>query len=157
MKKHRIDWPSFSASIALILAACIPLILFPESGGRFLTGLYGTVSQKFGFLYLLAGIAVLIFLTWLALGKYGKVRLASGDEEPEFSTLSWTAMLFCAGVGAGLMYWAPIEWGYYYDAPPFGVEARSAEAAEWASTYGIFHWGPTAWAIYCLTTKRGTP
>jgi len=51
-----------------------------------------------------------------------------------------------------LMYWAPIEWGYYYGAPPFGVEARSALAAEWASTYGIFHWGPTAWAIYCLPT-----
>jgi BCCT family betaine/carnitine transporter len=23
---------------------------------------------------------------------------------------------------------------------------------EWASTYGIFHWGPTAWAFYCLPT-----
>ena len=50
------------------------------------------------------------------------------------------------------MAWAPIEWGYYYDAPPFGVAPRSTMAAEWASTYGIFHWGPTAWAIYCLPT-----
>ena len=31
-----------------------------------------------------------------------------------------------------------------------GVEPRSAEAIEWASTYGIFHWGPTGWAFYCL-------
>lgn len=152
MSKHRIDWPSFSASIAVILLVCVPLALFPQSGGAFLVSLYGNVSNQFGFLYLLAGVAVLIFLTWLALGPYGKVRLASADEGPEFGTLSWTAMLFCAGVGAGLMYWAPIEWGYYYDAPPFGLEARSAAAAEWASTYGIFHWGPTAWAIYCLPT-----
>ena len=50
------------------------------------------------------------------------------------------------------MFWAPIEWGYYYGAPPFGAEPYSAEAAEWASTYGIFHWGPTAWAFYCLPT-----
>jgi len=152
MKKQRLDRPSFISSIALILAACVPLFLFPETGSEFLIGVYGQVSSHFGFLYLLSGMAVLIFLLWLALGPYGKVRLSSEDEEPEFSTLSWTAMLFCAGVGAGLMYWAPIEWGYYYGAPPFGVEPRSAEAAEWASTYGIFHWGPTAWALYCLPT-----
>jgi BCCT family betaine/carnitine transporter len=59
-------------------------------------------------------------------------------------------MLFCAGIGAGLMYWCVIEWSYYFDAPPFGVEPHSAAAAEWASTYGMFHWGITAWAFYCL-------
>lgn len=152
MNRKKVDWPGFTAAVALILAACIPLLLFPESGGQFLVELYSQVTTHFGFLYLLAGVAVLIFLLWLALGRFGKVRLAAGDEDIEFSTLSWTAMLFCAGVGAGLMYWAPIEWGYYYGAPPFGAEPRSPEAAEWASTFGIFHWGPTAWALYCLPT-----
>jgi BCCT family betaine/carnitine transporter len=152
MKNHKVDWPGFSASIAVILAVCIPLLLFPESGGKFLVNLYGNVTSHFGFLYLLSGMAVLVFLLWLALGPYGKARLAAGDEEPDFSTLSWVAMLFCAGVGAGLMYWAPIEWGYYYDSPPFGAEPRSVEAAKWASPYGIFPWGPTAWALYCLPT-----
>lgn len=150
--KQRIDWPSFFASIAVILAACIPLFLFPESGGEFLKGMYGRVTTYFGFLYLMSGLAVLVFLSWLALGRYGNVRLAADDEPPEFSTLSWTAMLFCAGVGAGLLFWAPIEWGHYYNSPPFGAEPRSADAAEWASAYGIFHWGPTAWAFYCLPT-----
>jgi BCCT family betaine/carnitine transporter len=152
VSRHTVDIPSFSASIAVILMACLPLIMFPESGGEYLNGLYRDITGYFGFLYLLSGVAVLLFLLWLAFGPYGKVRLAAGDEKPEFSTLSWTAMLFCAGVGAGLLYWAPIEWGHYYGAPPFGVEARSPEAAEWASAYGIFHWGPTAWAIYCLPT-----
>ena len=59
-------------------------------------------------------------------------------------------MLFCAGVGAGLMYWCATEWAYYFEAPPFGAEPRSPAAAEWASTYGLFHWGFTAWAFYCL-------
>jgi BCCT family betaine/carnitine transporter len=152
MKNSRIDWPGFLASIGVILAACIPLILFPESGSEFLVRTYSFLTRQFGFLYLLAGIAVLVFLLWLALGPYGRIRLAAADEKPEFSTLSWTAMLFCAGVGAGLMFWAPIEWGHYYGAPPFGVEPRSVAAAEWAASYGIFHWGPTAWAFYCLPT-----
>ena len=149
---HKIDWPSFLASLAIILMVSIPLLIFPESGGDFLVNLYSMVSRELGFLYLLAGLAVIVLLLWLALGRYGSVRLASGDEEPEFSDFSWIAMLFCAGIGAGLMAWAPIEWGYYYGAPPMGAEPFSVEAAEWASTYGIFHWGPTAWAFYCLPT-----
>ena len=68
---QRIDWPSFSASIAVILAVSVPLILFPESGGAFLTGLYGKVTTYFGFVYLMSGLAVLIFLAWLAFGPYG--------------------------------------------------------------------------------------
>ena len=137
MKAAKIDWPGFVASIGLILLACVPLLLFPESGGEFLGRVYSLMTTHFGFLYLLSGFAVLAFLLWLALGPYGRVRLAVKDEKPEFSTLSWTVMLFCA----------PIEWGYYYGAPPFGVEPNSGSAAEWASTYGIFHWGPTAWAF----------
>lgn len=34
-------WPGFIASIAVILAVCIPLLLFPESGGKFLVNLHG--------------------------------------------------------------------------------------------------------------------
>jgi BCCT family betaine/carnitine transporter len=150
--RHEIDWPSFSAAVAIILLVSIPLVLFPESGSKILTTIYGFISSQFGFLYLLAGIAVMGFLLWLALSRYGKIRLASGDEQAEFSDTSWAAMLFCAGVGAGLMYWAPIEWAYYFQSPPYGLEPGSTPAVEWASTYGIFHWGPTAWAFYCLPT-----
>jgi len=150
--KQKVDWPSFVASVTMILAASITLVLNPESGAKTLTDLYGFISNQFAFVYLLTGIATLALLIWLAMSRFGKVRLAAGDEQPEFSDLSWAAMLFCAGVGAGLMYWAPLEWAYYIDSPPFGLEAGSNAAAEWASSYGIFHWGPTAWAFYCLPT-----
>jgi BCCT family betaine/carnitine transporter len=152
MSNQKIDWPSFIASVTIILIASITLVLFPENGARHLTNLYDFISGHFAFVYLLAGMATLSLLIWLAASKYGKIRLSAGDEQPEFGNLSWAAMLFCAGVGAGLMYWAPIEWAYYIDTPPFGVEAGSVAAAEWASSYGIFHWGPTAWAFYCLPT-----
>ena len=64
--KHKIDWPSFGASVAIILLVSIPLVLFPESGGKILTELYGFISSKFGFLYLLAGTAVMALMLWLA-------------------------------------------------------------------------------------------
>lgn len=149
-QKHQIDWASFGAAVTIIALSCIPLVLFPEQGERVLLGIYQVISLRLGYLYLVAGLATIAFLAWLAFSRFGRVLLGIEGDRPEFGDLSWAAMLFCAGIGAGLLSWAPIEWGYYYGAPPFGVEPRSAMAAEWASAYGIFHWGPTAWAFYCL-------
>lgn len=148
--RQHIDWSSFGAAAGLIVLACIPLVLYPNSGGAFLLGVYDFIARELGFLYLVAGMATLVFLGWLAFGRYGRVRLAQAGEPPEFGDVSWAAMLFCAGIGAGLLAWAPIEWAYYLDAPPFGAQPRSVAAQEWASSYGIFHWGLTAWAFYCL-------
>jgi BCCT family betaine/carnitine transporter len=148
MEQSKTDWPSFIATIAMILIVCIPLFYLGDSAAPYLQRVYDFISDQFGILYLLAAVATVGFLLWLAFSRFGDVRL--GEDEVEFSQMSWIAMLFCAGIGAGLMYWCVIEWTYYFEAPPFGVEARSTEAAEWASTYGLFHWGVTAWAFYCL-------
>ncbi len=150
MEQSRIDWPSFGVCAAILVFSAIPLVAFPEESGAFLESLYTYIAGEFGVLYLLASVSVISFLAWLAFGRYGKVKLGSDDDKPEFGQLSWIGMLFCAGVGAGLLVWCGTEWAFYYDAPPFGVTPHSPEAAEWASTYGLFHWGFTAWAIYCL-------
>ena len=151
MEQSRVDWPSFGLCAAIILFTAVPLVAFPDESGAFLERLYAYIANEFGVLYLLASVAAIGFLAWLAFSRYGNIQLGDSDDgKPEFSEISWVGMLFCAGVGAGLLYWCGVEWAFYYDAPPFGVEARSAEAAEWASTYGLFHWGFTAWAFYCL-------
>jgi BCCT family betaine/carnitine transporter len=148
MDQSKIDWPSFIATVAMILIVCIPLALAGDTAAVFLQQVYKFISEQFGIMYQLAAVCAVAFLIWLAFSRFGDVRL--GDDEVEFSQMSWIAMLFCAGIGAGLMYWCVIEWSYYYDTPPFGVEPHSTAAAEWASTYGMFHWGVTAWAFYCL-------
>lgn len=147
-----VDKTNFVATLVIILLVSVPLALYPELGARVMQDAYGFIATNFGWLYLLAGVAALLLLLWLAFGRYGAVRLGAAGEKPEFSTYSWVAMLFCAGIGAGLMYWSAIEWAYYYEAPPFGAEPKSVEAAKWASSYGVFHWGIIAWAFYCLPT-----
>ena len=150
MEQSRIDWPSFGACVAIIAVVGITLLVAPDAAADKLNALYEFIAIEFGIFYLLASVAAIGFLVWLASSRFGRVRLGEPDSEPDFRTLSWVAMLFCAGVGAGLMYWCATEWAYYFEAPPFGAAPRSAEAAEWASTYGLFHWGFTAWAFYCL-------
>ncbi|MEE8528004.1 MAG: BCCT family transporter [Gammaproteobacteria bacterium] len=152
MEQKQIDWATFGTCLAIILVVCLPLAVFPGTGGQLILKAYDFIATEFGFLYMLAGVAVMVLLAWLAIGRYGRIVLGTDGDKPEFSDYSWAAMLFCAGVGGGLMFWAPVEWAYYFDSPPFGVEPRSAMAADWASTYGIFHWGPGAWCFYCLPT-----
>lgn len=41
-----------------------------------------------------------------------------------------------------------VEWMYYVKTPPFGIIPDSVQAYEYASSYGMFHWGFSAWAIY---------
>ncbi len=149
---NNIDWTMFAASILTILLVCIPIVAFKEAASTVISSAYDVITNQFGVFYLWYAIGILGFLAWLAFSRYGQVRLGDKDSTPEFKTLSWVGMLFCAGVGAGLLYWAVIEWGYYLDSPPYGLEPRSASATEWAASYGLFHWGITAWALYCLPT-----
>lgn len=152
MEQSKLDRVNFTACVVIIFLVCIPLALSPDTGGRFMTSLYEGIAREFGIFYLLAGVACIAFLVWLGSSRFGNVKLGTAEDAVEFSTLSWVGMLFCAGVGAGLMYWCSIEWASYYTNPPFGVASRSTEAAEWAATYGLFHWGFSAWAFYCLPT-----
>ena len=145
-----IDKVVFGAAMAVVLFSCVPLILFGETIGPEIKAVHAWITLNLGVFYQMATIAVIIFLTWLAFSRFGKIKLGPADEPAEFDMFSWSSMLFCAGIGAGLMYWSVIEWGYYYAAPPYGVEPETTEAITWAASYGIFHWSIPAWCLYCL-------
>ncbi|ASI90360.1 BCCT family transporter [Vibrio mediterranei] len=152
MNRHfkLIDKPTFFGAITLLLSVIIPLIMFPEQGAKIIGQAKLIMTDKFGFLYLALGLAALFFMIFIIFSDIGQIKLGEPDEVPEFATSSWAAMLFCGGIGASILYWGCIEWAYYYQAPPFQLEAGSEEAVRWAATYGIFHWGPIAWAIYLI-------
>ncbi len=146
----RTDWTIFLTTAATIALACVPIFAFHDEAAAAITRVFDAITRNFGVVYLWYGIGVVAFLAWLAASRFGRVRLGAANERPEFSTPSWLAMIFCAGVGATLLYWSITEWAYYLAKPPYGLAPRSPEAIEWAATYGMFHWGITGWAIFCL-------
>jgi BCCT family betaine/carnitine transporter len=148
MKRNTIDKQILSIALTLVALLTVPILINPAKGTAFLNKVLNSITLNFGPLYLWACLAIFGFLLWLAFSKYGKVKF--GNSKPEFSTFSWLALIFTAGIGSGIMYWGIIEWAYYYSSPPFGLEPLSVEAASFAPTYGMFHWGFSAWAIYCL-------
>lgn len=94
-----------------------------------------------------------LFCFYLIFSPLGKVRIGGKEAKPEFSTLSWFAMLFAAGMGIGLMYWSVAEPVAYYTAwwhTPLNVAANTPEAKELAMGATMFHWGLHPWAIYAV-------
>ena len=140
----KIFWPS----IIVVLALALPLAIFQEDGKAVVDAVFGFMTKYFGWSFLLFGLACFFFLLWAALGKYGAIKLGEPDEKPEFSFTSWIGMLFCAGVGSGLMIWSIIEPIYYIQGPPYGFEPFSDQAYEWSAMLPLFHWGFSAWALY---------
>jgi BCCT family betaine/carnitine transporter len=150
MKSAPVDRQVFWPALIAVVAVIVPLMTLPDRSGLVLNRIFDFITGHFGFLYLWFTFAAFVVLLWFAFGRYGQVKFGGTDARPEFRKLSWIAMLFCAGIGTSLLYWATIEWVYYYQAPPFGIDPESAEASDWASMYGMFHWGPLAWALYCI-------
>lgn len=146
----KIDKPTFFGALALLFFAVGPLVFFPEAGKKTVEAAKAFMTDSFGVFYLALGLAALFFAIYIIFSDIGQIKLGDPEDDPEFGTGSWAAMLFCGGIGASIMFWGVIEWAYYYTNPPFQVEPGSEEAIRWAATYGIFHWGPIAWAIYLV-------
>jgi glycine betaine transporter len=106
------------------------------------------VLSNIGWLYLALCTGFLALSAWLALGPYGNVRLGPDDSQPEFSTLSWLAMLFAGGMGAGLVFWGVAEPVSHFAHPPGGIPPSSSQSARLAMVLVNLHWGLHAWAIY---------
>lgn len=137
---------SFALSIALACCAGIGGEAFSDLS----SGVMGFLEQNFGWVYLLAMFGFVIFAIVVALSSFGGVRLGAGEDVPEYSTPSWLAMLFCAGMGVGLVFWGVAEPISHYVSPASGTEPMSSQAANFAMNSCFMHWGFHPWAAYAV-------
>lgn len=140
----------FAVSLLIIVGFVIWGIISPSGLSESATGLLSFTTGKFGWFYLFAALGFLIFVLYLAFSRYGKIRLGEDDEEPEYSDLSWFAMLFSAGMGIGLVFWGVAEPISHYVSPPQEAIGETTESARLAMRYAFFHWGLHPWAIYTV-------
>jgi BCCT family betaine/carnitine transporter len=147
-----IDKLIFFPGVIIILAVSLVMAFQPNLGQEGVKAALDLVYENFTSVFLIFGAFSFVILMWLAFGRYGHVKLGRPEDSPEFSYFTWIFMLFTAGVGIGLMIWSIVEPIYYVEAPPLDIIPFSKEAYEWAHMLPTFHWGFSAWAIYCLPT-----
>src|SRR5699024_11554285 len=91
-------------------------------------------------LYILAASVIVVFVICLIFSRYARIRLGPADYKPEYSTLAWFAMLFTAGMGIGLVFFAVSEPVSHFTAPPTG-EAGTVEVSGNGVNAVFYHWG----------------
>ncbi len=115
--------------------------------------------------YVLVVAGFLFLVVWLGTGRFKNVRLGQDHEVPEFRTFSWLTMLFAAGMGVGLIFWAVAEPISHFKDNPFVAGDDPTASADSALRLAYFHWGLNGWAVFSLVAlilayfsfRRGLP
>ncbi|MFC5904610.1 BCCT family transporter [Streptomyces zhihengii] len=134
-------------TLAFVLWGAIATDTLEDVSDSMLSGLI----HNGGWAFVLAASGFVVFALWLAISRYGRIRLGQENEEPEFRTVSWIAMMFSAGMGIGLMFFGVSEPLAHFTTPPPGTSPEdAAEAMETAMATTLFHWTLHPWAIYAV-------
>lgn len=134
--------------LAVIVAAVVGWgLAAPDSFSAFAGSAFSWVIENLGWAFVLGGTIFVAFVIVIALSGFGRIRLGSADERPEFKTTSWIAMMFAAGMGIGLMFYGASEpLAMYLD----GVPGHNEHEVGTAMAQTMFHWTLHPWAVYAI-------
>ncbi|MGV3244486.1 BCCT family transporter [Staphylococcus sp. 11261D007BR] len=143
----------YTISFTIILILTLLAAIFPKRFGAYAQSTYDAIAINFGWLFLIIVFVLDIFLIFLAISRYGRFKLGSDNESPEFSFISWVGMLFSAGLGVGIVFWGVAEPLTHYLHSPFPneVQGQTEESARLAMGYTFFHWGISQWSIFAIS------
>ncbi len=149
--RRALDQVVFGVSAVIALAFVAWGFVDTASLGSASDSALGWTVHNLGWLFVLLSSAFVVFVIWLAAGRFGAIPLGGDDEEPEFRTVSWIAMMFSAGMGIGLMFYGVSEPLSHFVTPPPGTGAAGSSAAvQTAMATTLFHWTLHPWAIYAV-------
>ncbi|MYI94844.1 BCCT family transporter [Candidatus Poribacteria bacterium] len=166
--------PVFVISGITIVLFIIGSLIFQDQATELFKSARVWLTTNLDWLFMITANLVLLFCVIVAISPLGKIRLGGPEAKPEYSNLTWLAMLFAAGVGIGLLFFGVSEPVTYFQGgnySPLGTETIYDPAAEYtsenvpdindpevqpkvqrAASLGIattvFHWGLHGWAIY---------
>ncbi|HIW12761.1 MAG TPA: BCCT family transporter [Candidatus Salinicoccus stercoripullorum] len=141
--------PVFYVSLSIAFVFILWGAIFPANVETVLGYINDFISNKFGWVYMLAMTAFVIFAAFLVISPYGKIRLGKQNEKPQYNYFTWFSFLFTAGMGVGLVFYGVTEPLTHYYNPPV-TEGGTAQASQEALQYTLFHWGFHPWAVYAV-------
>ncbi|MDO4606998.1 MAG: choline BCCT transporter BetT [Bowdeniella nasicola] len=144
-----VNWPVFLISGVGILGIAMWAIFIRGQAESVFTVATGWIVQNLSWWYVGLATVIVAFVAILAASRFGKVRLGPDHSRPQYPWYSWGAMLFAAGIGVDLLFFAVAEPVMQYYGPPTG-DPETIAAARQAVVLTMFHYGITGWAMYAL-------
>jgi Cys-rich protein (TIGR01571 family) len=123
----------------------------PEQARNTLVQSRTRIAELFTWFYIGTNPFFMFFMLWLA-WRHGNIRLGPRDSEPEFSDITYFAMLFSAGIGVGLFFYGVSEPLWHQSSHWFAESGyRSQDEVDmFALNLTVFHWGITGWSQYLV-------
>ena len=149
LDKQSLNPVVFFVSATIIAIVALAAIFAPKIVNDAFSTAVTWTSRWFGSFYILLITAALIFILALAFSRFGRIRLGPDNSTPDFSTFAWTAMLFAAGIGTEILFFAVAEPVDQYMHPPTG-DGQTIQAARDAIVLSLFHYGISGWGLYAL-------
>jgi glycine betaine transporter len=140
----------FWISVVLVVLVVTYGAFAPASFENVTGNMKNFITSSFGWYYLLVVTAIVLFCLFFIVSPMGQITLGEPDEKPEYSRMSWFAMLFSAGMGIGLVFWGAAEPLSHFAINPATEQPETAAAFRESMRYTFFHWGIHAWAIYAV-------
>jgi choline-glycine betaine transporter len=149
-----VNKPVFALTGGFIALFCLLALFSLESLSAMVDTGFAWSVRFFGLYW-----QILLFVTFvigivIAIMPASSVRLGN-LARPEFNVFQWGSMIMCTLLAGGGVFWAAGEPMAHFLFPPpyFGVEGKTAAAADPALAQAFLHWGFLAWAILgTLTT-----
>jgi glycine betaine transporter len=140
----------FGVTVVIVLLFVIAGFILPEILSGVTNVCFNFLIEYTGWFYLGSVFLLLAFSIAIAVSKHGKIRLGEDGDRPEYSLITWFAMLFSAGMGIGLVFWGVAEPMSHYISPPKGIFPSSEQSMIMAFRFSFLHWGLHPWAIYSV-------
>lgn len=144
--KTWVFWPA----AVIVLAFVVWTLSAPAAAESTFNALQNAIVENFSWYYVLIAAGFVAFSLFIGFSKFGDIKLGKDQDEPEFSTGSWFALLFAAGMGIGLVFYGVSEPLSHFASPRPGVTGDEQSLAQQAMTQTFLHWGLHAWAIYVV-------
>jgi len=133
-----------------IISLVVSVLVSPDGVASVISTLRTFVTGQFTWLFVLYSLFAVAVCAWLIFSKLGsRVRLGGPDAKPEYSNFAWYSMLFACGQGIGLIFWSVAEPIMLREESPV-VQTLGTNLAGNGLVWSYFHWGFTAWAMYCV-------
>src|SRR5690606_983769 len=99
-----INRPVFVPAAVFTLLLVGFAILAPKQAQTLFDAVQGWIMGNASWFYILVVAIILLAVVFLAVSRYGDIKLGPDHSEPDYRNFTWFAMLFSAGMGIGLMF-----------------------------------------------------
>lgn len=155
-------YDGFNKTVAMISKLLIAVLVIcclidPSGGGDALSKAKNWSFKNLNAYYILSvALFIVTCIVIAVVPSFGRLKLGTGDDKPEFSRFSWFSMMFGAGIGIGMLGMLQVSQLYHFANDPEIIKSKEAIMAAFATSGYTLAEGADLFASYREQVATGS-